>query len=340
MGAFDPGATTLPARVSFISRNRGRVLVGPGASIPVLLPARFCDPADPVVVGDWLVVDRASDPPIALERLTRRSCLRRRDPAGGSQPVAANVDLALICTALGGDFSVRRVERWLAICHEAEVDALVVLTKSDPDRTDQVARARSAFEVLGDVDVAPVSALHNVGVTELAARLSDRPGLTASLLGSSGVGKSTLLNALLGIEAQDTGGVREADDKGRHTTTSRSLFRLPGGGLLIDNPGVREVGLVDSGGLDAVFADVEALLGDCQFRDCGHQGDVGCALDAAVEDGTLSADRLAAWHKLQREAAYEERRTDRSAQLAEQRKWKQISQLNRARNRLLGKGRR
>lgn len=336
-GAFDPSAPVLPARVSFVSRNRGRVLVGAGPSLPLLLPARLCDPSDPVVVGDWVVVDRSTDPPVALGRLDRRTVLRRRSPSGGSQPVAANLDVGLICTALGGDLSVRRVERWLAVCHEAEVEPLVVVTKADPDRTEALASARAALSALGDVEVVAVSALHGVGVDTLARHLDS--GRTGTLLGSSGVGKSTLLNALLGAATQAVGGVRDGDDKGRHTTTSRSLFELPGGGLLVDNPGVREVGLVDPAGLDAVFADVEAVLGRCRYRDCGHRGDVGCALDDAVAAGELAPERVAAWHKLQREAAYEARRTDRSAQLAEQRKWKRISQLNRARNRALSKGR-
>lgn len=325
-GAFDPHAPILPARVSFVSRNRGRVLVGSGAAVPVLLPARLCDPADPVVVGDWLVVDRSGDPVVGLHRLDRRTVLRRRSPAGGTQPVAANVDVALICMAIGADFSVRRAERWLAVCHEAGVEPLIVVTKADPDRSSELEAARRALVVLGAVDVMAVSALHGTGVDALLQRLSTSAGTTASLLGSSGVGKSTLLNALLGDSVQATSDVRQGDDKGRHTTTSRSLFRLPGDVLLVDNPGVREVGLVASGGLDAVFADIDAVLGSCLYRDCRHEGDAGCALDAAVEAGTLSAERVAAWQKLQREAAYEARRTDRSAQLAEQRKWRRITQ--------------
>ncbi len=337
MGAFDPSSPILPGRVSFVSRNRARVFVDAGGDIPVLLPARLCDPSDPVLVGDWLVVDRSNDPPLALDRLDRRTLLRRRAPSGGTQPVAANVDVALICTAIGGDFSVRRVERWLAIAQESGVEALVVLTKADPDRTVDIDRAVASLQSVAEV--LPVSALHSVGVDTLRARLARSPGTTASLFGSSGVGKSTLLNALLGEEAQRTSGVREGDDKGRHTTTARSMVRLPGGGLLIDNPGVREVGLVDTDGLDAVFSDIEALLHRCRYRDCGHDGDVGCGLEAAVESGELSSDRLAAWRKLQREAAYEVRRSDRSAMLAEQRKWKRISQANRALNKARNKGR-
>lgn len=333
MGVFDSSSPTRPGRVSFVSHNRARVLVGEGSAVGVLLTARCHTPADPVLVGDWLVVDRSHDPPLAVQRLQRDNTLRRRDPSGGIQRVAANVDLGLICTAVGADFSVRRAERWMALCHEAGITPLLLLTKADPGR--DVTAEVGALSKLG-AEVWPLSALYGLGTAELDQRLTNH---TACLLGSSGVGKSTLLNALLGDAVQDTGGVRQGDDKGRHTTTARSLFRLPSGGLLIDNPGVREVGLVDEDGLSAAFPEVEALLHQCRYRDCQHTGDDGCALDAAVDRGELQPERLASWRKLQKEAAYEARRNDVALRRAEERKWRQVVQAAKARNKLLGKGR-
>lgn len=325
--ALDPEHPLVPSRVSFVSRDRVRLL---GVSGMGLLGLVF-DPDDPTVVGDWVLVDTAQDPPLVTRRLRRTGVLRRRKPTGGVQPVAANLDLALICTAMGADLSLRRVERWLALCAEADVPALVVLTKADPDRDPgpDLALLRGA-----GADVVAVSALHGTGVDEVRARLG--PGQTATLLGSSGVGKSTLVNALLGEHTQDTSGVRAGDDKGRHTTTARSMHALPGGGYLVDNPGVREVGLVDPGGVTTSFPEIEALLGTCRYRGCRHQGEDGCALDAAVETGTLDAGRLDAWRKLEAEAAYEARRIDKAAQAAEQRKWKRLMQDNRRRLKAAG----
>lgn len=341
MGAFDPSMSIRPARVSFVSRNRVRLLDLPADLPPALLPARLCTPEDPVVVGDWVVVDLSGDPPLVSHRLDRKSVLRRRASGSsrvGVQPVAANVDLGLVCTAVGADFSVRRAERWMAVCHEAEVEPLLVLTKADPGLEAVWQPFLDQLAALPGADVLAVSALHGDGVDVLAARIADAHR-TASLLGSSGVGKSTLLNALVGTALLATQAVREGDDKGRHTTTHREMVRLPGGGLLIDNPGVREVGLVDGAGLDAVFADIDALTEHCRFRDCQHDGDIGCAVHDAIEAGELDAGRWRSWLKLQREAAFEARRHDRAAQAAEQRKWKRISQMNRARYRFEGKGR-
>ncbi len=327
MGAvLDPSAPVRPARVAFASRERVRVLglAGPMAIHP--------HPEDPVVVGDWVWVDTTRDPPLVTRRLDRANVLRRRKPDGSVQPVAANLDLALVCTAYGRDLNLRRAERWLALCHEAQVEPLVVLTKADPGR--DVDAAIRELEALAGAEAIAVSAHHAVGVDALRARIG--PGTTATLLGTSGAGKSTLLNALLGDAAQQTQAVRDADAKGRHTTTARSLFALPTGGFIIDNPGVREVGLVDTAGVGAAFPEIDALLGTCRYRGCRHQGEDGCALDAAVADGTLDAARLDAWRKLEAEAGYEARRLDKAAQAAEQKKWKQISQANRARLRAAG----
>jgi len=321
--ALDSEHPLCPARVCFVSRDRVRLL---GVPTMAQLSGAVFDPEDPTVVGDWVLADTTLDPPIVTRRLDRTGVLRRRKPTGGVQPVAANLDLAMVCTAMGGDLNVRRVERWLALCAEASVPALVVLTKADPgqDPTADLASLRAT-----GADAVAVSALHGIGIDEIRGHLE--PGQTATLLGSSGVGKSTLVNALLGELTQVTGGVRVGDDKGRHTTTARSLHALPGGAFLVDNPGVREVGLVDPSGVTVSFPEIDALLGTCRYRGCGHNGDEGCALDAAVVAGSLDPTRLDAWRKLEAEAAYEARRIDKVTTVEEQRKWKRISQLNRTR---------
>lgn len=280
----------------------------------------------PPVVGDWVVARTDSDPWIATRLLPRHGALRRRDPHHGVQLVAVHVDVALLCTAVGAEFNLRRTERWVALAREAGAQPVVVLTKVDAGV--DASAERAALAGLADVTVLAVSAVEGVGLAALREALP--APRTGALLGSSGVGKSTLLNALLEEEVQATGGVRQGDQKGRHTTTARSLHPLPWGAWLIDNPGVREVGLVSEAGVRETFEDVEALALGCRWRDCRHQGDVGCALGAAVEAGELEASRLAAWLKLRAEAASAEERARLGAKRVERRKWKHVAQLQKA----------
>jgi len=320
-------------RVAFVSRDRVRLLHPrhPEHPLPLVAGSLF-DPQDPVLVGDWVVVRDDHDPPLVLRRLERSTVIRRKSPSGGVQAVSANIDTALLCTAHGGDLNVRRMERWLAIAAEAGITPVVVLTKAD-DGVDLDADL-DALSALGEVEIIPVSALDGRGMAALRARLP--PGRTAALLGSSGVGKSTLLNALLGEDRQDTGEIRRSDERGKHTTTTRTLHLLPSGALLVDNPGVREVGLLAPEGVGAAFPEVEALLGRCRFRDCGHTEEPGCAVLDAIDSGTLSEARWLAWGKLQREAAREARRLDKRAQSEAQKSWKRVTQANRARLRAAG----
>ena len=244
---LSPSDSRVLTRVSFVSRDRVRVLGLPGLGIAA---GDEMVVSDPILVGDWVVVDTGHAPFLVIHRVPRSSVLQRRKPKGGKQEVAANVDLALVCTPLGATAGPRRVERWLAIAAEAGIEALVVVTKVDPDVEAELDR-----DAYGDATVLGVSGRFGTGIPALLQRLPS--GRTAALLGASGVGKSTLLNALLGREAQRVGAVRESDQRGRHTTTARTLHVLPQGAYLIDNPGVREVGLTRAHGVDAAFPEIE-----------------------------------------------------------------------------------
>jgi ribosome biogenesis GTPase len=278
-------------------------------------------------VGDWVVLA----PPATIRAvLPRRTAFVRKHAGDDSteQVLAANVDAAFLLAGLDDDFSLRRLERYIAIAWESGAEPIVVLTKTDlcPD----VPAAVLAVETVAiAVPVYPVSNVTGEGVDELGAYL--RPGRTVVLLGSSGVGKSTLLNRLAGTELMRTAEVA-ADGTGRHTTTHRELVRLPSGALVIDTPGLRELQFWE-GDLSAAFEDIEALAPECRFRDCAHQREPGCAVLAAVDDGRLELDRLRSWRKLQRELESIAARTDARLRIARKRRWKQIAQAGRQRAR-------
>jgi len=251
------------------------------------------------VVGDFVSIT-ADGLVEALE--PRRSRLARK-AAGRSdveQVIAANVDIGFIATAAGVDLNERRLERYMAVVRDGGVEPVFLLTKVDAstDAAGDLARVRS---VAGEVDVIAVSATTGQGVDEVARRIA--PDRTAALLGSSGVGKSTLFNRLVGESRQRVGALL-GDGTGRHTTTRRELFPVPTGGWLVDTPGMREVGLLDAEeGVTEAFPDVEALSETCRFRDCAHTAEPGCAVRAAMADGTLAAERVEAWRRLQQELA-------------------------------------
>lgn len=278
-------------------------------------------------VGDWVVLDGAPGPDrtALIERVLERRTVFTRGAAGRearAQVVAANVDLVFVVCGLDADFNVRRIERYLARVWASGAQPAIILNKADvgedlPGRVAEVARHAPG------VPVHVISALRAEGLEALRASIG--AGVTVALVGSSGAGKSTLVNALLAEERMRTGEVRPRDGRGCHVTTHRQLVRLPGGGLLLDTPGMRELQLLDEAGLEAVFADVAALAGHCRFRDCSHASEPGCAVKAAVEAGTLEAERFEHYRKLEREAQANELRHDEHRRRQAERVWGQLA---------------
>ena len=292
----------VPARVGRVDR---------GASVAVTAAGPVRVAASGLVAGDWIALEDGRPAHV----LTRRTLLARR-AAGrpdAEQAIAANVDVVAVVHGLDRPLRDRRLHRALALAWESGATPVVVLTKADL-ADDGAARALDA-EVAFGVDAVPVSARTGEGLGALADRA--RPDRTLVLIGESGAGKSTLVNALVGHDALATGAVRDGDAKGRHTTTARHLVPLPGGGALIDTPGVRELGLWGSvEGVRATFADIAALAGGCRFADCRHDGEPGCAVAAAVADGSLDPRRLDSHRDLMREMAALARRDDERARRA------------------------
>jgi ribosome biogenesis GTPase len=293
--------TLEPARV--VAVHRGLVAIRGAHPDTRLVPVAgaLLRTGSPPVVGDWVGVEPSG---AVREVLPRDGVLRRTDDAQ-VEVLAAHVDLGLVVTSANRELNLRRVERFLALVREGGVPACILLTKGDllEDPAEQAAWVRAAT----GAPVIVVSALTGMGVEDLAARLPGRA--TSALLGSSGVGKSTLVNALLGEERQATLEIRAADDRGRHATTHRELFALPSGALLIDTPGLRLPQLASADGLDETFGDVGDLAADCRFADCAHDREPGCAVQAAISAGDLQPERLRALRTLERETrAMEERR--------------------------------
>jgi ribosome biogenesis GTPase len=256
--------------------------------------------------------------------LPRRSSLVRKRAGRASTPqvIAANLDVVFVVSSLNGDLNERRIERTLAMIWESGAQPVVLLTKLDlcEDAAGSIARVEAV--ALG-VPVHALSTWTGQGVDALDRY--QRAGKTLALIGSSGVGKSTLANRMLGEERIATSEIRASDERGRHTTSARELFVLPSGALLIDTPGMRELGLWDAGdGLDAAFEDIDALASGCRFNDCKHQSEPGCAIRAAIADGLLEEARFRSYQKLQRELAHEARRHDPAAMAAHKDHYKRI----------------
>ncbi|GAA2413247.1 ribosome small subunit-dependent GTPase A [Streptomyces glaucosporus] len=318
-----------PARVVRVDRARCEAVTADGTVRADTAPVAGPDPTHALCTGDWAALGPGPGGlPEVRAVLPRRTAFVRSTSSKRSegQVLAANVDHAVIAVSLAVPLDLGRLERFLALAWESGARPLVVLTKADlaPDADHAVADAGA---VAPGVTVLPVSAVTGEGLDVLAAVLADG---TAVLLGQSGAGKSTLVNALAGREVSAVAETRERDGKGRHTTTARELFPLPGGGVLIDTPGLRGVGLWDAeDGLGRTFADVEELARDCRFHDCAHTTEPGCAVLAAVEDGDLPERRLDSYRKLLRENQYLAARTDARLRAELRRDWKLKQALGR-----------
>jgi ribosome biogenesis GTPase len=309
-GAYEVWSTTGPGRAQLAGRLRLEL-----------------EEAGPPGVGDWVVVNHApdADRTVIIERVLDRRTVFTRGAAGRearAQVVAANVDLVFAVCGLDADFNVRRIERYLARIWASGARPAVILNKADVC-ADPWLRVAEVDRHVAGVPVHVISALRSEGIEEV--RASVRAGMTVALVGSSGAGKSTLVNALLGEERMRTGEVRTSDGRGCHVTTHRQLVLLPGGGLLLDTPGMRELQLLDEEGIDSVFRDIAALAGHCRFRNCSHDSEPGCAVKAAVESGDLDAERFEHYRKLEHEAQANELRHDEHRRRQAERVWGQLS---------------
>jgi ribosome biogenesis GTPase len=316
-----------PARV--LAEDRGSYVVWtPAGERRAAITGRFRhetggDPSVYPAVGDWVAIDGGPDDSAIHAVLPRRSALVRQ-AAGkrtAGQVVGANLDIVFVVASLNGDLNLRRLERYLAVAWESGAEPVVLLSKADLlDDTEAI--LADIERVATGATVVIVSSFDGRGVDEVQARIA--PGRTAAFVGSSGVGKSTLLNRLAGEERALVREIREDDARGRHTTTRRQLHLLPNGGLVLDTPGMREVSLWDADGVDHSFSDIDQLVATCRFGNCRHNGEPGCAVAAAIASGSLPIERLESWRKLELEARHQLRRVDGLARAEERRKWKAI----------------
>ena len=285
--------------------------------------------ADLPAVGDWVAM-RLIDPEgkgLIQTVLPRRTQVTRKTKGRRSdeQIIGANIDTIFIVTSLNQDFSLRRIERYLAVAWESGALAVIILSKSDlcPDVEVKIARTQ---EVSFGTPIHSISAIRGDGLGEL--RQYFEPGKTVALIGSSGVGKSTLINRLIGEDRLAVKEIRGHDDQGKHTTRHRELILLPDGGLMLDTPGMRELQLWDSeDGIETVFDDIDKLASRCYFNDCRHRSEPDCAVRNALREGTLDPGRFENYLKLQRELAYLARRKDAFAERAERNRWKKLTRL-------------
>ncbi len=326
--SFAPHAAEglVPGRIVRVDRGRCDLVVADGEGVRTVLGDTSLvttgDPLNIMCTGDWAAVDLVGGYVRAL--LPRRTAFVRSTSSKRSegQVLAANVDHAVVAVSLAVELDLGRVERFLTLAWESGATPLVVLTKSDlvPDPAALDHLIADTEAAAPGVQVLAVSAETGEGVDVLAAVLADG---TSVLLGQSGAGKSTLANALVGAEVQTVQAARDRDGKGRHTTTTRNLLPLPGGGVLIDTPGLRGVGLWDAeSGVARAFSEIDSLAADCRFHDCGHQSEPGCAVLAAVAAGELPQRRLDSYRKLVRENEWIASRTDARMRAEQRREWR------------------
>lgn len=324
-------------RVMLAYRERYQLLTTQGETSGTLagkLRHQTTDGSELPTVGDWVVFQSVDDGQqvTILGVLPRQSQFRRKAPGGRTeaQVIAANITTVFLVCGLDGDFNLRRIERYLVMAWESGATPVILLNKADLC-DDLEMTLLEVGAIAPGVPIISLSALHQDNLDALTPYL--QPGQTVALLGSSGVGKSTLTNQLMGHAVQATQTVRADDSRGRHTTTHREMLMLPSGALLIDTPGLRELQLWSTDeSLSHTFEDVESLAADCRFRDCQHQQEPGCAVRAAIEMGQLDPKRLVSYQKLQREQAYLHRRQDQQAQANTKARWKKRTKLIRQRH--------
>ena len=324
--------TLTPARVILQEKDLYRIVTAHGEQ-PAVVSGKFRYEAQTVseypAVGDFVMVEHAGEDGNAVIQaiLPRKSVFTRRaaGTANREQVVAANIDTVFICMSLNNDFNVRRLERYLSVAWDSGASPVIILTKADLC-ADLDQRLREVESVALGVEVVVTSSLSENGTDALKPYLKE--GKTASFIGSSGVGKSTLINRFMGNDKLATNGLRN-DDKGRHTTTHRELVLMENGALVIDTPGMRELGMwgADSG-IDTTFADIEALALGCKFKNCTHTSEPGCAIRAAIEDGSLSEERYRSYTKLSAENAYAE--DSESYLAAKSKKFKEIAKYQKS----------
>lgn len=318
-------------RIILESKNLYTVATDAHGEIPAIVTGKMSYAAltreDLPVVGDWVVIRivGTTEPQAAIHAILPRASIFSRKAAGrggSEQPVAANIDIAFLLTGLDGNYNLRRIERYLLQTRESGVQPVVLLTKADIC-SEVTASLAEVADISGGAPVHAISTHAGIGLAELTPYL--QPGITVALLGSSGVGKSTLLNRLLGDTVMRTQAVRVEDSRGRHTTSHRQLFLLSTGAALIDTPGMRELQLWgDEDGLRDTFLEIESLAHRCRFTDCRHDEEPGCAIRTAVETGDLDPGRFANYRKMQRELQHLAAKTDWTEEQAIKRKWKQI----------------
>ncbi|MGC9515442.1 ribosome small subunit-dependent GTPase A [Methanocrinis sp.] len=316
-----------PGRVSSVSRSGCEVHTRKGV-VRARVSGRLRQDGLRPAVGDWVAISRDDSGTRTLQAiLPRRSKISRKDPgrAVGEQVMVTNIETIFIVTSFNQDLNLRRLERYLAAARQSGTESVIVLNKSDLC-ADVEAKVDEVKAIASDLSVIAISAAEKTGLEQLSPYLQD--GETVVLLGSSGVGKSTLINALEGRGRQKIAEIREDDGRGRHTTTARELLLLEKGGIIIDTPGMREIQLWDaSDGLDDAFQDVIELAAGCKFSDCRHESEPGCAVKRAIEEGKLSEVRLESYRKLQRELLALERKKNPKLMAEEKKKWKKISKM-------------